>query len=326
MIPFIQKKTFSHDSFNYYLQAAIQTNLFSNYAWAVKELEKRARDLLKIDDSKAVVATSNGTTALAAMVQGIRRDSENSVRRVGTQDFTFPTNSLGPAEGPIVADLKNDCMIDFEDKYILEAADIIILTNCFGHLYDLDKASQVYKDKIIIYDNAATPYSFYNGVNALNYGTGSFVSLHHTKPIGFGEGGLAIIDKKYEKSVRAAVNFGYVDGQFNENGGNYKMSEISAAGILQWWDQFDIDELSQKYRDSYYKIRYELRHHDGDFWPHYSDDNFFPNCVPFIHSTPVRLDMLNGKEVKKYYKPLRGFPISSYIYDRISCIAATENL
>ena len=326
MIPYIQPKTFSQDSFNYYLQHAIETNHFTNYGWAAKLLEEKARELLKIDDSKAVIATSSGTGALAAIVQGIRRHTNNKKRRVCTQDFTFPTNSLGPAEGPIVADLSNNCMIDFYEKNIIESGDIIILTNCFGHLYDIDEVETKLKNKIIIYDNAASPYSFFKGKNSCNYGVGSFISLHHTKPIGFGEGGLVIIDREYEKYTRAAVNFGLEKGTFNENGGNYKISELSAAGILQWWDQFDIDELANRYVDNYYKVRYEMRNYEGDFWPNHADDKFFPNCLPFIHKDPTNISELRGKEVKKYYRPLRGFPMSTFIYDRISCISIAEGL
>jgi dTDP-4-amino-4,6-dideoxygalactose transaminase len=56
------------------------------------------------------------------------------------------------------------------------------------------------------------------GTNSCNLGNASFISLHHTKPIGFGEGGLVIIDKEYEESVRIACNFGLVNGAFNERG------------------------------------------------------------------------------------------------------------
>ena len=244
-----------------------------------------------------------------------------------TQDFTFATNSIGSAAGSLIVDLNNSCMIDHSNEYIKEAADIIIITNCFGHVGDLEQLEVALRDKIIVYDNAATPYSFYYGKNSLNYGTASFVSLHHTKPLGFGEGGLVIIDKEYEDLVRAAVNFGMIDGVFNEYGGNYKMSEISAAGILQWWDSISsIDDLASKYRDSYYKLRYELRNLPGDFWPHFGDDNFFPNCLPFINENPTNIEKFQDREVKKYYRPLRGFPISQFIYDRISCISITEEL
>ena len=108
---------------------------------------------------------------------------------------------------------------------------------------------------------------FIKAKNSCNYGTGSFISLHHTKPIGFGEGGLAIIDKEYEKYTRAAVNFGMEEGVFNENGGNYKISEISAAGILQWWDQFNIDNLQVNTRIIIIKQDTKCEMYEGDFWP-----------------------------------------------------------
>lgn len=326
MIPFIQNKKFLNDNFSDYLQKANETNQFSNYGWAVRHLEDAAREMLKIDDTKAVIATSSGTSALAAMIQGIRRTSKNKIRRVCTQDFTFATNSVGPAEGPIVVDLDNSCMIDFNDKYLQEDSEIIILTNCFGHLYNTKLVEEILKDKVVIFDNAASPYSFVDGKNSCNLGVGSFISLHHTKPLGFGEGGIAIIDKEYEEYTRAAVNFGMINKSFNEFGGNHKMSEISAAAILQWWEQFDIDDLSTKYLNNYYDLRYKLKDVDGDFWPHYGDENFFPNCLPFIHREPTDINSYEGREVKKYYKPLRGFPFASFIYDRISCFSITDNL
>lgn len=168
MIPFIQNKKFLNDNFSDYLQKANETNQFSNYGWAVRHLEDAAREMLKIDDTKAVIATSSGTSALAAMIQGIRRTSKNKIRRVCTQDFTFATNSVGPAEGPIVVDLDNSCMIDFNDKYLQEDSEIIILTNCFGHLYNTKLVEEILKDKVVIFDNAASPYSFVDGKNSCN--------------------------------------------------------------------------------------------------------------------------------------------------------------
>ena len=75
-------------------------------------------------------------------------------------------------------------------------------------LQDLDYISN-HDFPYIIFDNAATPYTFWEGTNSCNYRERDLMYLlHHTKPIGFGEGGLAIIDKKYEESVRIATNFG----------------------------------------------------------------------------------------------------------------------
>ena len=312
-----------HDKFQSYLQNAEKTNQFTNYGWAAKELEIRARDMLKIDESKAIIACSSGTAALHAMLWGMQR--QEGAQRIGTQDFTFASNSLGPAEGPIVADMTRDYNINLDDPYIPQA-EILIITNVFGHLQDLDYISE-YKTRHIIFDNAASPYTFWEGSNSCNYGVGSYISLHHTKPIGFGEGGLAIIDKEYEEQVRIATNFGLVDGQFNERSGNYKISEISAAAILQWWDQFNIDKLANQYQDNYFKLKYNFRDVEGESWINYSEDEiFFPNCFPFLSNEPLDEKFLKGYETKKYYKPLRGFTVSSELFKKIVCFPITEGV
>jgi len=305
------------------LETAQKTNQFTNNGWAAKELEIRARDMLKIDESKAIIACSSGTSALHAMLWGIQR--QDGAARIGTQDFTFASNSLGPAQGPVVTDMRPDFNIDLDSPYI-DQAKILIVTNVFGHLQDFEYISQ-HKFPYIIFDNAASPYTFLDGTNSCNYACGSYISLHHTKPIGFGEGGLAIIDKEYEDAVRIATNFGIIEGAFNERSGNYKISEISAAAILQWWDQFDIDTLARQYQDNYYKLKYELRDLDGTSYTNYSEDEtFFPNCFPYITEEALPEDFLNKYEYKQYYKPLRGLTVSNYLFNNIKCFALTEGI
>ena len=330
MIPFIFKKQLNSDRFNEYLVTANTTNQFSNYGYVVQLLEDRARDMLQIDDSKAVIATSSGTSALSAIIYGMIRKDKHKYR-VGTQGFTFPSNTIGAAEGAIIADMDARCNMYLDDKYIIENSDLIIVTNIFGHLQDITEVSSKTKNrnKKLIFDNAATPYSFWNGVNSCNLGTASYISLHHTKPIGFGEGGLAIVDKEYEQMVRAACTFGIIEDVFNEYSGNYKMSELSAAGILQWWDQFNIDDMQNIYLKNYNKLRYEMRHEDGDFWINHTSDNWFPTCLPFIYNTQVKevTGQYNDREYKKYYKPLsKSLTMSELMYNNIMCIALTEGV
>ena len=75
MIPFIIKKQLDSDRFNEYLLTANTTNQFTNYGYAVQLLEERARTMLKIDDSKAVIATSSGTAALNAILYVARNEA-----------------------------------------------------------------------------------------------------------------------------------------------------------------------------------------------------------------------------------------------------------
>jgi len=330
MIPFIIKKQLDSDRFNEYLLTANTTNQFTNYGYAVQHLEERARTMLKIDDSKAIIATSSGTSALDAILYGIET-YDKEVCRVSTQAFTFPSNCLGKAQGPIITDITAHCNMNLDDEYLLKYSNTVIVTNIFGHLQNfkeiINKTED--RDKKLLIDNAATPYSFWEGTNSCNLGTASYISLHHTKPIGFGEGGLVIIDKKYEESVRIACNFGKHDTICNEQGGNFKMSELSAAGILQWWDQFNIDNMQEIFMTNYNTLRYEMREENGDFWFNHTSDTWFPTCLPFIRNLPVEevSGEFKGKEYKKYYKPLNdSHAISNLVYNNIMCIALTDGI
>jgi dTDP-4-amino-4,6-dideoxygalactose transaminase len=256
---YILNKKLDFDQFQKYMIPAQETNIFANGGYCTKGLEERAREMLKISDNKAIIATSSGTSALHAILFAMMRHN-NANMRVCTQDFTFPSSSQGPATGPIITDVDQNCNMNIYDEYAHNYGQIYIVTNCFGHVQDLDSILLYGQEnkKIIIFDNAATPYTFLNGINTCNLGQASFVSLHHTKHIGFGEGGLAIVDNHLEEGVRIACNFGLVDKQFNERASNFKMSEISAAAILQYWDSFDINELQEKLVNNYYEKLYEI--------------------------------------------------------------------
>ena len=104
------------------------------------------------------------------------------------------------------------------------------------------------------------------------------------------------------------------------------MSELAAAAILQWWDQFDIDKMVKTYQKNYYDAHYKLSMADvGMAFPNHSDDIFLPFVLPWIYNDPVEIKDSYFKKVicKKYYKPLRyrdpAYPISCEVYERILC-------
>jgi dTDP-4-amino-4,6-dideoxygalactose transaminase len=312
MISFTQHKTLNTSAFTKYLEVANSTNQFTNYGYAVRLLEQRARSMLLIDSSKAIIAVCNGAAALNAIVTAIRTDES-----VYSQDFTFPCNFQIADVTTKVFDMTSTFEPDIE--VITERNSIVIITNCFGHVVNIDKVlSHAKKYNLsIIFDNAAAPYSMYSDSNISNYGVASYISLHHTKPIGFGEGGLIVIDKQYEDKIRSIINFGMIDRVPTYKGNNYKMSELAAAGILQWWDSFSIDSLRDKYLVAYnYYLGYT-----NLVLPNYSN-NFFPNCLPALEHK-ITVDML---DIRKYYKPNVGLRYSSILFDKINCIPLTEHL
>ena len=73
MNKFILKKLFNLEAFDSYLKVARDTNQFTNYGMAVQLLEQRARIVLKIDDSKAIIATNDNDLIIFFILQLIKQ-------------------------------------------------------------------------------------------------------------------------------------------------------------------------------------------------------------------------------------------------------------
>lgn len=323
MIKYINNKRFDSEIFNGHLKESFAVGRFADYGPAVQRLEARARDLLQITDDFEVIAVNNGSSAIHAIVHALNRIA-NRDRRVATQAFSFPCNAQGPCTGAIVADLDGSFNFDVDYAPMVDMADIVIVTNLFGHLQDLDKILGRLKGlgKFVIFDNAATPYSYKSGVNACCLADAACISLHHMKALGFGEGGLAVVKRSLADDVRATISFGInADGRFSEHGSNFKMSDVSAAAILTYWDLIDVDEMKEQYLDNYYQlVDFLSRRFDGKALPNHSDDfDFLPSCLPFIFNEPIQAFNSRTVESRKYYKPLLPLERSNYLYDRIMC-------
>ena len=321
MISFLPKKNFNFSHFQKLLTPSVESNQLTNNGPLVRELEKTAHQMLKLEDDYAVVATCNGTGALQAIFYAFERANKNPLSKC-VQSFTFDSTAQGALNGATIVDFDQDYDVDIGQEIPFMYSNVVVITNVFGHVQNIDKILDILNqnEKIIIFDNAATPYSFVDGINSCCLVDASMVSLHHTKPIGYGEGGLAIVKKELEDDIREIINFGKFDGKFNERGSNWKMSDIAAAGILQYWNSFDIDELSKLYRDNYYNLRYKLTlEHGGEPLPNHSDDeNFFPSNLPYIFKIPVETNMFEDIETKKYYKPISDVtPIAVELYQKV---------
>lgn len=314
MYKFVQEKKLDLDVFYKYIEVANTTNQFSNYGFAVKLLEQRARDKLKILDNKAVIAVNNGTSAIHAILLAIKANT--GLHKVASQAFTFPSAIQGVVDYAEIVDFNEALEFNFDQ---LVNSQITVVTNVFGHIQNIDFITRkaIEHQQILIFDNAATPYSFWKGINTCNYGFASFISLHHTKPLGFGEGGLIIIDKLYESLIRKVICFGKEeDIVYSKYASNFKMSELSAAGILQWWDQIDFDELASTYRYNYFKQAEKLPKGIKLYPSSDNLSNFFPSCLPVIYKQPT---YSNDPEIKKYYQPLADLPVSKDLYERTLC-------
>lgn len=335
MISWVPTKKINQDLVNKYLCNCIDTNQFSNYGPNVRLLEKQIRDILQIDSNKCVIATCNGSAALHALASGINWYHQKDMNWA-TQSFTFPPSAQGILANAKILDINDNGGLDINS--VDENIDGIIVTNVFGNVVDIDQYVNwaTTNKKILLFDNAATPFTFYKDKNALNYGHGSIISFHHTKPLGFGEGGAIIVNKEYENLIRRVINFGIdhlkkvpSSDLWNQHGSNYKMSDISAVYIIQYLSNYQ--SIISHHIKLYDYLKSKLDQiADIRMFPNFSSQSPFLSCFCLL-SSKFTNDYLNsfqnyGIYCRKYYAPLKETQVAEKLYQNIMCIPCTIDM
>lgn len=314
-----------------HLTASQSRNHFSNGGPAVHALGERLTTLLHVDPAThLVLPVCNGTAALHALAAALSLHAGRPLR-FATQAFTFPASVQGCLAGALIVDTTPEGGPDVATltPEQLHAIDGLVITNCFGCVTPLAYYEEWARQhgKYLLLDNAATATSHYHGRNTVTYGTGSIISLHHTKPLGFGEGGAIIVQQEYADALRRVINFGYDvpkgDMVWHALGSNYKMSDVAAAGLLSYLTDYEAHAARMR----------ELWAAVGRCWPAALRAALFPtagecswySCLPVLLPTGVNLERVyaigrrHRVDLRKYYKPLAALPGAMDLWDRIVC-------
>lgn len=331
MINWIAKKHINTAVVNNLLQTSINTNHFTNYGPNVQLLEKKIREIFEIDKTKDVIVVNNGSVAIQALAEGISYfHKKTSKIKWATQSFTFPPSAQQNLQNIKIIDIDEDGGLDL--KKVPENVNGLIITNIFGNIVDISKyekwASEK-KHRFLIFDNAATCYTFYKGKNCLNYGDGCSISFHHTKPFGFGEGGAIIVSKKYNETIRNLLNFGIglTDSYYVKEGLNGKMSDISAVYIIQYLTD-NFKKINNHHSKLYAYFKKEMKTHKikhFKLYPSFHDNDHITAaclCLIFKKYDVNIMKKLQDKNItcRKYYHPLKNTKTTKKIYDNILCI------
>jgi dTDP-4-amino-4,6-dideoxygalactose transaminase len=327
----INIKELNLNKINNLLNLSIKDNRFSNNGPNVQLLENTIKNLYEIDDDKVIVAVCNGSIAIQLLAKAIDIYHNKNINWC-SQSFTFPPSvQMNLSECQIV-DIDLDGGINLEE--LDNNIEGLIITNVFGNIVDIDKYVNFCKNnnKYLIFDNAATHYTFYKNKNCLNYGIGSSISFHHTKPMGFGEGGAIIINKEYENIVRSLINFGYgLEEKFSiysKYGTNGKMSDISAVYIIQYLEDH-FETIINKHQELFNYLENKLKENNLNIqlYPSFHDKN--KNCVSCFcllfenYETSIKIEKIlldNDIFCRKYYHPLKETKNTVYIYNKILCL------
>ena len=161
-INWVPKKNINFNKIKILLKKSLEQNQFTNYGPNVKLLENIIRKKLQIDDNKSVIVVSNGSVALHSLTSSINYFHKTELNWA-TQSFTFPPSAQGTLKNVKIVDIDKDGGLNLND--LDESINGIIVTNIFGNIVDIEKYENWAKknNKFLIFDNAATPYTFYKG-------------------------------------------------------------------------------------------------------------------------------------------------------------------
>jgi dTDP-4-amino-4,6-dideoxygalactose transaminase len=301
----------------------------ANWGPCVRELENRLTQILELGSNYCVIVCANATIGLHVLASAL------DIGRVcklkwATQAFTFPSSAQGPLRKCAIVDIDTHGGLDL--AHLGSDINAIIVTNVFGNVVEIDKYVAWERagegKRVLVFDNAATPMTHYKGRNCCGYGTASIISLHHTKPIGFGEGGAIVIDKCHEQTVRSLINFGFTStpSEWSLWGTNGKMSDVSAAYVLQHLNS--VCSLTTEHHTMLYNKF--CKHTQGlplKMFPshHTANDQFVPACLCMLFDLPSTQPIETalreaGVCNRKYYFPLRSAPVANALYASVLCV------
>lgn len=318
MIKYIQNKKIDYSLFSKILEKSHSTNQFTNRGPAKFELERKLQNILKIEKNKCVVCVANGTLALHALLFFYEKRGK---KKVLSPSYTFPSCIVGGLETNLVDIRKDTGTLCHKDLESINNSDIILITNLFGtypkSIYEiLEKCRSL--NKIVILDNASSPCTEIDNINYCNLGSASFGSLHHTKYLGFGEGGFIVIDKKHKEEINQILGFGFsgkvTERKSDPKSSNFKISDISAAAILQHLERYNM-ENHKSVQEKLISFVSEL---SGVSVYNPSPGVVYGN-LPLIYEQGGDLNYFinSGIEAKKYYYPLKNHKNSMTLYSQI---------
>lgn len=319
MIKYIQKKNIDFDKIKNILSDSISLNHFTNRGPAKYLLENELQKILNIESSKRVVCAGNGTLALHALMFFYEKKIKRKIKWA-TPSFTFPSSVVGKFNASILDIEMDSYTIPLNDKN-LNKFDGFIITNLFGtypnNINDWILECKK-REKILIFDNASSPLSTLDGVNICNLGDSSFGSLHHTKYLGFGEGGFIVIDKEYYDEINSILGFGF-DGTtvkriHSKYSSNFKISDISSSFILQHLQQYNL-EKHKKVQDLFVEQIFNIEKIQIF---NYNKNIIYGN-LPILYEKHGDNTFFRdqGVEAHKYYYPLKKTKNSIKLFEKI---------
>jgi dTDP-4-amino-4,6-dideoxygalactose transaminase len=322
-VRFVETKSVDWPRLQELLAASETANHWANFGPVSRSFEAAVERLLELPESLAVVATSSGTAAQFALTGVFASHAGRPLRWLASA-FGFASSRIGPIADTVrLIDCDELGLIDLEAAAAMPPAgwDGLLVTNVFGRCSNLDSFVDFcgQRGKSLLVDNAQALI----GLNRSSPSSPSeFISFHHTKPWGFGEGGCAILPREDVDLCRRLLDFGYGSpdcaSSFAANG---KLSDVAAAAILSRLETFV--RLTPRYQEQWHRLA-EIAEDSGFRVFSRLPQNGVLGFVPLQAPHPVDVTTIRRSQLPlaKYYRPLAEGPRARQIYDHMVCLAA----
>ncbi|MCP3671262.1 MAG: hypothetical protein GY814_12685 [Gammaproteobacteria bacterium] len=294
-----------------YLKEIDENHWYSNYGPLYHKFKQRlSNECLSGIAPERLTLVSSGTSAIELALRnlGLKPGS-----KVLTSSFTFPAT----VEAIINADLKPVvCDID-QDSWLLtpEIAErnlvqnditVVVPVAAFGMPVSSEGWARFHERTglPVVVDSA--PAILNQSIDDNLYYA---FSLHATKPIGVGEGGVIVCpDKSKAEAIRKMANFGFEPGRTIINTGtNAKISEYHCAVGLAQMDR--LAAIKQKRSDNLEMYVTQFRRHNIKIRMQAGIDTFVPASLYVVFERVDAGELFeqllgNGVETRRIYWPL----------------------
>ena len=202
----------SLEEYECYLREIWETKVLTNRGPLVQRFEKNLANSLRIEEP---ILMCNATVGLMVVMRSLGLSGE-----VITTPFTFAATAssiIWSGLRPVFVDVEpggvNICPIAVENA-ITPQTTAILAVHCYGIPCNHELLAALAKkhNLKLIYDACHAFGSEVKGSSILELGDASVVSLHATKLINSGEGGIVVSkNKDLREKIRLNINFGIIN-------------------------------------------------------------------------------------------------------------------
>ena len=301
------------------LRACEAAGRWANRGPVYREMQASFASFMSLGADMRLTPVANGGIALEAMARLHQRMLGRPLRWAACS-YGFRNLGRGYFSDVVFVDCDERGLLDLDLLHALDPSsyDGVIVTNPLGLFSDFSAYFDFARERRLplLLDNAA------GAARSVPDWPWQAFSLHHTKPFGMGEGGMALTPADHAEALYELVDYSDLTGSPGDWMTNGKLSDLSCAFILDRLER--ADEWMAQY--AVQRERITALGRMAGLRPLAETPSAAPlMSVAFLRDTPLPVSALPAMKhapSAKYYEPLFETKNARRIYEHVICIPA----